>query len=106
MTVCTPTAHPYRTHLISTGLCLSCERQRAHSLALAERNISLVTLPERKWRVRYNLPTKARLERAFPDGGWAQGSDIDVNALVRKEREEEERRRRGGRRRRVGWGVQ
>jgi predicted neutral ceramidase superfamily lipid hydrolase len=43
--------------------------------------------------MRYTLPTKTGLDGAFPDGGWAQGSDIDVNALVRKEKEEEEARR-------------
>ena len=86
-TRCIPTAHPYRTFLIHTGLCLHCEIRRAQGLALAERNIQVATFPERKWRVRYSVPQKSGLEGAFPEGGWANGSDLDVNGFIRREEE-------------------
>ena len=86
-TSCIPTAHPYRTLIIHSGLCLHCELRRAQALAIAESNIQIATYPERKWRVRYSVPQKSGLEGAFPEGGWANGSDLDVNGFVRREEE-------------------
>jgi hypothetical protein len=85
--LCVPTAHPYRTLLIHAGLCLSCELQRARALQIAQGNIHITTFPERKWKVRYTTPLKHGLEGAFPDGGWANGSDLDVNGFVKREEE-------------------
>lgn len=84
---CVPTAHPYRTLLIHTGLCLSCELRRAHALQIAQANIHIATFPERKWKIRYTTPSKHGLEGAFPEGGWADGSDLDVNGFVKREDE-------------------
>jgi len=59
---------------------------------LAESKIQLTTYPEQKWRVRYTVPAKSGLEVAFPEGGWAQGSDLDVNGFVRREEEAKRRK--------------
>jgi hypothetical protein len=87
---CIPTAHPYRTILIHSSLCLHCEIERAQALQAAEKILNVVTFVEGKWRVRYTAPSKQDLG-SEPNGGWAQGHELDVNGFVEREKREEER---------------